>query len=700
MTMTEIPTLAVPDEDAEVIELRPGEAPEPGEEPEPQEEQGEAETPEAPPAAELPEPAPVLGPGERRPIIPVALQRKNIKATIRHHAGLNAHRAGYHGIRLHWYILTTLWFAGRGAVALFAALMAHINWTEGWLLESEAVARGGRDGLGDAHRIHTQGAKTRSKRWQITAYIFGALALAVLAGVVYLPRWAWIAPGVVLVLVLAYYGKPEGKQVIQRAVVPARYEAPTTEIIMRALGSLGISLLTKAVDAGAQMVVTPGVHRDGPGWCARIELPHGVTAVDVIARREALASALRRPLSATWPAPLPHEHPGMLELWIGFSALNKQAPVVWPLVKAGKADLFGEIPFGADQRGKVVALTLMFASVLIGAMPRMGKTMALRILALACALDPTARLRVWELKGTGDLAALKHVAHEYGSGADPGTLDDCLASVRAYHRQLDIRAKTLSDQPDHLRPENKVTPALAASRKLGLFPDILIIDEVQEALTDPDRKAEFESLLTAITKRGPALGMILLLATQRPDAKSLPSGISANILIRFCLKVMKWDSSNMVLGDGMSTAGYNAADFVRSDKGIGWLTGETDDPMIVRTCYIDAPGAEVIAKRAKAARIAAGTLSGYAAGETDEAPARDVLGDVLSVFVGDGSGMHWATVAERLQGRYPDRWGGVTADAISAQCRDLGVPSAQVKVGGRNLQGCRRLDVEQMAGQR
>ncbi len=63
------------------------------------------------------------------------------------------------------------------------------------------------------------------------------------------------------------------------------------------------------------------------------------------------------------------------------------------------------MPFGGDQRIKPVSILLMFASVLIGSKPRMGKTMALRILALACALDPTARIRAWELKGTGDLSA-------------------------------------------------------------------------------------------------------------------------------------------------------------------------------------------------------------------------------------------------------------------------------------------------------
>jgi len=39
--------------------------------------------------------------------------------------------------------------------------------------------------------------------------------------------------------------------------------------------------------------------------------------------------------------------------------------------------------------------------VLIGSMPRMGKTMALRILLLFAALDVTAEIHAYELKGTG-----------------------------------------------------------------------------------------------------------------------------------------------------------------------------------------------------------------------------------------------------------------------------------------------------------
>jgi S-DNA-T family DNA segregation ATPase FtsK/SpoIIIE len=382
-------------------------------------------------------------------------------------------------------------------------------------------------------------------------------------------------------------------------------------------------------------------------------------------------------------------------LWIGFEALNKQKPLGWPLAKAGKASLFEPVPFGASQRGNIIHITLMFASILIGAMPRMGKTFALRVLALGAALDPTARLRIWELKGTGDLAALRHVAHEYGSGADEETLDGCLASVRALHRQLDIRAKTLRELPDSVRPENKVTPQLCARRGLGLFPEVLIVDECQEAFSDEDRKAEFEKLTTAIIKRGPALGIMLILATQRPDASSLPKGISANIGIRYCLRMMGTYENNAVLGPGMYARGIRATDFALSDKGIGWLAGHADDPQIVRGCYIDAPAADTIARRARAAREAAGTLSGYALGEDTAVPARDFLADVLSVF-GDGEANLWAeTIAVRLTDQIPDAYDLLTKDAVGSQLRAAGVDVRPVRETGQGTRsGCARADVE------
>src|SRR5690606_19799134 len=295
--------------------------------------------------------------------------------------------------------------------------------------------------------------------------------------------------------------------------------------------------------------------------------------------------------------------------------MAKAKPTPFPLARSGRTDLFEPVPFGTDQRGRPVHVQLMFANVLIGAMPRYRKTFALRVLLLASALDPHAQPRPFEFKGTGDFAPLEPVAHHYGTGADDETKAACMDSLRDLYRELNTRAKTIRSLPRDICPESKVTPELAARRSLGLHTIVCGLDEVQELFTDPTHGKEAAELTTAIIKRGPALGIILILATQRPDKDSLPTGVSANVGIRFCLRVMGQVENDMILGTSMYRNGIRATTFGPRDKGIGYLVGETEDPQITRSYYIDGPTADAIAARARAVRRAKGTLSGYAAGE-------------------------------------------------------------------------------------
>jgi hypothetical protein len=53
-----------------------------------------------------------------------------------------------------------------------------------------------------------------------------------------------------------------------------------------------------------------------------------------------------------------------------------------------------------------------------------------------------------------------------------------------------------------------------------------------------------------------------------------------------------------------------------------------------------------------------------------------------------------AGLADRLESRFPDRWQGTTGDAVSAEFRGRGVPSAVVKMSGVAARGCRAADVE------
>jgi S-DNA-T family DNA segregation ATPase FtsK/SpoIIIE len=369
--------------------------------------------------------------------------------------------------------------------------------------------------------------------------------------------------------------------------------------------------------------------------------------------------------------------------------------------------LFKPIPFGFDQRGRLIDITLMFANVLIGAMPRFGKTYALRQILLACALDPTAELRIWELKGTGDLSALEPIAHRYGSGPDDETLERLMEDLREVHKELERRAETLRKLPRNLAPEFKVTPELAQRRHLGLYPLVLAIDEIQELFSHPSYRSsganqgEAELLCQAILKRGPALGVIFIGATQRPDAKSMPTGVSSNALIRFCLKVMGHTENDMILGSGMSKAGYKAQLLSPDERGVGYLGGVFDKPAVARTYKLDGEVPEKVVKRALALREEAGTLTGHAIGEDPEdgaEPRITVLVDVLGVWPADRAkaSSQWLAneLSGRLAGRYLDWKGADLTRALTAR----GVRKAQVWVdegeGQKNLQGFVREDVE------
>ena len=201
-----------------------------------------------------------------------------------------------------------------------------------------------------------------------------------------------------------------------------------------------------------------------------------------------------------------------------------------------------------------------------------------------------------------------------------------------------------------------------------------------------------------VIRLGRAYGVILILATQRPDAKTMPTSVTGNIVCRFCLQVPGQPENDMILGTSAYRGGYDATVFRPvTDAGLGWLKAD-GPPQIVRTYKVDLEPAEKVARRARDMRDRAGMLTGYALGELDQAEARDVLADVLAVFGAD-PGLHWDELADRLANRWPDRWADVTGEAVSAQCRSHGVPSVDVKMAGVVRKGCRRVGADKAASQ-
>jgi S-DNA-T family DNA segregation ATPase FtsK/SpoIIIE len=653
------------------------------------------------PAPEAAAPRPVVyditSIGERRPVVPVPLRPENLRGTVQQFAGLQWYRGRYHGLRLPLYVVAVLFWGVAGLVQLAAR---QVHWA--WLLEqhdlrSDAVIAGDSR---EWRALHKELKITRKVRGIILAAELAAVLIAVALLAAYAPRWSWWLAGSVALLLLARSGRPDGHRIISPAIIPPQYEEPTPDSITDALGSLGIPGINQVLKAspGHNFCITP-VMRDGPGWGVQLDLPKGVTAEMIMSRRRELASGLRRPLSATWPEGVPAEHEARLSLWVGFHDITRAKPPKYPLAKAGQADVFAGLPFGTDPRQRAVSAPMFEVNWLIGAAPGQGKTAAVRALACGVALDPLADMWIHELAGKGDLEPLAQVCHRYVSGLDDESIAYAAESAALLRRELERRSKLFSQVPKQARPEGKVTRELAQAVR-GLRPLVAIFDEVQNLFMHPEHGGQAGEDLAYVIRLGRALGVIAVLATQRPDKDSLPTAVRGIVTARFCLKVPDYDSNDMILGTGAYKAGYNAAIFrAKTDAGLGWLKGD-GDPQVIRTYYLDLPASEKIAARAKVLRERAGVLSGYALGLEDETVARDVLADLLAVF-GDDAGMHWAVAADRLAGRFPDRWADATGEGVSAQCRAVGVKSVDVRMDGSSpLKGCRRVAVEKAAVER
>jgi DNA segregation ATPase FtsK/SpoIIIE, S-DNA-T family len=626
----------------------------------------------------------------RRPVLPAWLRSVDqATAAARWAVAHVAHTVAFHAVRSPLYALK---LALRAPVGLFRVCRAVLRWW--WDLDGEAVRMSTVTPKPDPETylrlVRHRDARVRGR----TILLVIGLVLAGVGltwGLLATPEWAtWTAAGLLGVL-LGLAGGRADRPLAGPATVPTRVQRLSAELVIRALGSLGLAEVNKALAKGGTGITFPApITRDGPGWRAEVDLPYGVTVTDVVERRDRLASGLRRPLGCVWPEPAAEEHAGRLVLWVGDTDMAKAKAPAWPLARHGKADIFAPLPFGHDQRGRQVAMLLMFSNLLIGAMPRQGKTFALRVLLLACALDPRVQLRVFELKGTGDLSALEKVSHRYGSGADDDAVAACIETLREVANvELARRAKVISGLPKDVCPENKVTPELASRPSLGLFPLVIGVDECQELFTHPTYGKEAEELCLPIIKRGPALGVVLVLATQRPDKDSLPTGISANMGLRFCLRVMGQLENDMVLGTSAYRNGIRATTFTNRDKGIGFLVGNTDDPQIVRSAYLDGPASERVADRARALRAAAGTLTGHAAGEdTDQQAGRgfDLLADLLTVIPAGEEKVWSETAAARLADHRPDVYDGWTGEQLAAALKPYGVPTGR-QVWGRTDDG-------------
>ncbi|MFJ6212227.1 cell division protein FtsK [Streptomyces sp. NPDC092296] len=618
-------------------------------------------------------PAPGVVQRRREPVLPKwASNREEFRAAARWAAGQAAHTTAYHAARSPLYAARLAARAPRGAVRVVGGAGRWVADAQGAPMRAVAVRK--EDAELYLRLTRQRDAKVRLRA--LLAALAGAFGIAFVAVLLVMtPGWTHLALAAATVSVLGWAGAPADQPLISRAVSKTAVPRLTSDIVERALLALGIGGMGKG-----EITFPAPITRDGPGWRADVDLPHGVTAGDIMERRKRLASGLRRPLGCVWPEGNADEHEGRLVLWVGDRDLSKAEKIAWPLEKTGRHDLFKPVPFGRNPRGQWVAVPLVQHNVLFGSQPGQGKTSSVRVLAAGAALDPTAEMWTHELKGSGDLDPFEPVSHRFVSGIDDDSIEYASESLALLRKEVMRRTGALKKLPRDLCPDKRVTREIA-DRRSGLHPLVCVVDECQNLFAHPKFGKQAGDDAEFIIKIGRAFGVILILATQRPDKDSLPTGVSGNVSIRFCLRVAGQVENDMILGTSAYKNGIRATTFrPEVDAGLGYLAGATATPTVVKTAYLDTPATEAIAKRALAMRKAAGTLTGHAAGQAPERsdPNATLLDDLDAVWPTGETKVWGETLTTALAALRPERYDGWAPEQLAAALRPLGIEPGQI----------------------
>jgi S-DNA-T family DNA segregation ATPase FtsK/SpoIIIE len=417
-------------------------------------------------------------------------------------------------------------------------------------------------------------------------------------------------------------GGPDPKATDDEGVPMAAPSVPTDSFLNEAFRKAGLLAKPNKDGEGGELlrIVSPVISDGGRAWMVVADLPAGKKASAAIAKREDIASALgvdeiQVHIERVRVSKADGGHAGRFSLWVAKEDPYGGDPVRTPLFKRESFDIWTDkVPVGLDARGREVAVAMMWAALLVGAIPRQGKTFFVRQIALALALDAHVRHVVANGKGDRSWKSFKKIAHRYINGAGP---DECKAlrdALKEIQKDMNRRNALLDGLSDDECPEDKLTPELA--KKHAMQPTVIEVDELQRYLDDKKFGPEILELLVDIAKVGPSTGYILMLATQRPDANCVPPELRDVIAYRAALKVMDWRSSEVILGAGTYGKGYDASsEEVGAHKGMALFVREDGVGSMVRGYLAEAYEAGVICERGRQLRVKAGTLTGDAAGE-------------------------------------------------------------------------------------
>lgn len=302
-----------------------------------------------------------------------------------------------------------------------------------------------------------------------------------------------------------------------------------------------------------QVAVVPRVIsvRRISSWAERVgvDLAAGITAERMQAQAEALASGMG------WQAVrVTKDTRRVARVWL--EVARRPLPLTVPLSHLPVPSQPLEFPVGVSPWGPLLVDLAACPHLLIAGETGAGKSTFLHSFLTSLLDRPSVhqdqRLQLWLIDLKGGLEFLRYEA-EPAVVQVAGDWETALAVLQTFVEELERRLVFL----------RSVRCASVAAfwrrfpeRRAELLPGVLVIDELAQLTLAPVSRPEHSKalgLLHRATSVGRALGLHVVVATQRPDMEVLPGNIKANIPAVLCFRVRDETNSRLVLDDAAAS---------------------------------------------------------------------------------------------------------------------------------------------------